>query len=110
MLLSSFTASVLLFFSSFGSLGLLPPDRPNNNCPSISISYKATAKTDGMFSLEFSVNGGKGPYKFIFYEESGKLVSEEFNRSIFRSLKPGSYQLTVIDSRNCRETKSILLK
>ena len=110
MLLSSFPAAVFLFLSSLGSVASLPPNRPVKDCPAITITYTTTAKQPGLFSLEFIVSGGKEPYKYIFYEESGKLVSEEFNQSSFSSVKAGNYQLTVIDSKNCRETKSIQLK
>lgn len=110
MLLSSFSAAVLLFLSSLGSVASPPPNNPAKDCPVITISFTAIAKQPGLFSLEFIVSGGKEPYKYVFYEESGKLVSEDFNQSSFGSVKAGNYQVTVIDRENCRETKSIQLK
>ena len=47
---------------------------------------------------------GVSPIKYIFYHESGEIVSKDWQKSSVIGLKKGKYYCTVVDASNCRKT------
>jgi hypothetical protein len=62
----------------------------------------------GQFKLLPS--GGKSPYKFVVYKSSGHLVSEDFDKSEFNGMNPGTYHVIVVDEKGCKNQLEIQLK
>ncbi len=55
-------------------------------------------------------SGGKAPYKFVVYKSSGHLVSEDFDKSVFDGMSPGTYHVIVVDEKGCKNQLEIQLK
>ena len=61
----------------------------------------------GAYRVTLKGEGGQAPYKYIFYKESGQLVSEDFDRTEYTGLTKGAYGCTIIDKKNCKKTIEI---
>lgn len=68
----------------------------------------STPERKGQFKLLPS--GGKAPYKFVVYKTSGHLVSEDFDKSVFDEMSPGTYHAIVVDEKGCKNQLEIQLK
>ena len=55
-------------------------------------------------------SGGKSPYKFVVYKSSGHLVSDDFDKSVFDDMNPGTYHVIVVDEKGCKNQLEIQLK
>jgi len=68
----------------------------------------STPESKAQFTLLPS--GGKAPYKFVVYKSSGHLVSEDFDKSVFDGMSPGTYHAIVVDEKGCKNQLEIQLK
>lgn len=81
---------------------------PGKNC-NMKSSAEILQETDGA-KVQINVDGGDAPYNYIFYKESGHLLSEDFKNNSLKGLEAGKYFCTVIDKKNCRNTIQIDIK
>lgn len=79
-------------------------------CPDIRVSYSVKKNESTLYTVDFELTGGTSPYKVIFYQESGKLVSADFSKKDFSGLNAGNYHVTVIDKNNCKITEKVKLQ
>lgn len=82
----------------------------NPDCPEIEVTAKYVETTSGKYNVKFDAAKGVQPYRFIFYDVSGKLISKSFKTNEINSVPPGNYFLTVIDENNCKKSLGITLK
>lgn len=54
--------------------------------------------------VKIVVEKGKAPLKYIFYKNSGELISKDWQNNTVTGLTTGKYYCTVVDSSNCRKT------
>jgi hypothetical protein len=73
-------------------------------------SVAEVTKLAGGGAVEVKTVGGETPYHYIFYKESGHLLTENFKSNLLHGLKPGKYFCMVIDKKNCRNTIEIEVK
>ena len=98
------SAFIFLKPSVEGDSGFLDP------CDKFTLKSKITF-TDGKgASVEIEASGGETPYKYIFYKESGHLVSTKFDNNWVEGLPKGKYACTVADKNNCKKTIDIEIK
>ena len=71
------------------------------DCPNFEVEYEIESTQNEQFNLIISPTGGKAPYKIVLSEESGQLVTEDFNKQKFENLKKGKYICVVVDSDKC---------
>lgn len=76
------------------------------NCNGLSLSANKTNQDNGI-TVEVIVSGGVKPYTYIFYKESGQLLSTDFNSNSVRQLSRGKYFCTVADKNSCKKTIEI---
>ncbi len=80
-----------------------------NDCDKM-IVKGITSPGDEGARIEITVVGGHSPYKYIFYKESGHLISEAFDSNSVNGLQIGKYFCTVADKKSCRKTIEIEIK
>jgi hypothetical protein len=96
-------------------LGLLafpltdPAHPATKDCGEITIAIKISEETDGS-KVAVTPKGGQAPYKYIFSEKSGELVSEDFDNNTAKGLEKGKYFCTVIDKKYCKKNFEIEIK
>ncbi len=60
--------------------------------------------------IEITATGGQSPYKYVFYKQSGELISEDFTSNTVKGLEKGQYFCTVVDKKYCKRTLEIEIK
>ncbi|MDH4057989.1 MAG: hypothetical protein OEU76_04460 [Cyclobacteriaceae bacterium] len=82
-----------------------PPDFSNSqNCDNLVVTSTVTIDSEKGGKVQIEVKGGKAPYKYVFYKESGHLVSTKYDNNWVEGLKNGKYSCTVADKDNCKKT------
>jgi hypothetical protein len=103
----------VLFISAFALLEL-PQERsvfaPQDPCEKLTLATNVTKSETTGSKVEIVVKGGTEPYKYIFYKESGQLVSSEFDKNTVDGLQTGKYACTVSDKNNCKKSIEIEIK
>ena len=59
--------------------------------------------------LIITAKGGNSPYYYILIDSKGYPVSFDYKKNEFVGLKPGKYQCSVVDSRDCRNDVTIVI-
>ena len=98
MSLSGFTLGTILY-----SILAFNQYNQNTDCQDIKVEFKILSKADGN-EVKIIPTGGKKPYRIIFFEPNGKLLSEDFKRQSFAGIPSGDYTCVIIDGRNCRKS------
>ena len=89
-----------------GSIGLCYAQEPNTCEVKARAEVESSATATGTGSVAVITEEAAQPVKYVFYEaDTGKLVSNDFNKSKVVDLRKGSYYCIVIDNRGC--TKKI---
>ena len=102
----------ILFFSAFifsTSHAVLLTGTGGKDCNKIKASYEVVEESGGS-KVTVKAEGGAAPYKYIFYRESGNLLSEAFDSNSVENLQKGRYFCTIADNRSCRKTIEIEIK
>lgn len=73
-------------------------------------SFKISDESGGLKEITLTPKGGQAPYKYVFYKESGELISEDFNSNKIKGLEQGKYFCTVVDKGYCKKTIEIEIK
>jgi len=79
------------------------------DCDGMKASYEVIAD-GGRSTVTVKAEGGTVPYKYIFYRESGNLLTEAFDSNSVGDLQKGKYYCTISDSKSCRKTIEIEIK
>jgi hypothetical protein len=74
------------------------------DCSSLSAKVNKSFTEDSGNKIEIQVEGATAPVKYIFYDESGKLLSEDFDSKTIAKIEKGKYFCVVSDARPCRIT------
>jgi hypothetical protein len=98
------------YISFFLIVGALPSNEGFSETDCQMKSSVDITKLPGGASVEIKTDGGVAPYYYIFYKESGHLLSEDFKSNSLSNLQEGKYFCTVIDKKNCRNTIEIDIK
>jgi hypothetical protein len=77
-----------------------------NSCEKVKVSYILN-QDQGNTKVSVNVDGGKSPYKYIFYNISGDLMTEDFDNNSLSNLQKGIYYCMVTDKDKCRKTIEI---
>lgn len=104
-----FRRSLLLLLFSCALLGSSSGTAFQKEC-SFEATYEVTPSGGGLSDVLITTNKGRAPYKYIFYKESGHLVSPNFDSNEFAGLKAGKYFAVIIDANNCRKDLQIEIK
>jgi hypothetical protein len=78
----------------------------HNSCEKVKVSYILN-QDQGSTKVSVKVEGGKSPYKYIFYSISGDLMTEDFDNNSLSNLQKGKYYCMVTDKDKCRKTIEI---
>ena len=100
---------LVLFFQLATSINV----RSLANYPecSLKVTVEQMDATDGKKGqFKLLPSGGKSPYKFVVYKSSGHLVSDDFDKSVFDDMNPGTYHVIVVDEKGCKNQLEIQLK
>lgn len=104
----------ILLFSCFYFLQspFIPgEDLKLNSCDKISLEAELVQPNhQSGYKVKLTADGGQRPYKYIFCNDSGRLISEDFDKVDYDGLSKGIYFSTVIDSRGCKKTIEIEIK
>lgn len=96
-------------------LMILKPDNISESqyslkCDDLTIKANVTYSEGKGSKLEIEVKGGTAPYTYIFYKESGHLISSKFDKNSVEGLQRGKYACTVSDKGKCKKTIEIEIK
>lgn len=83
---------------------------PQDPCEKLTLASNVTKSEATGSKVEVIVKGGAEPYRYIFYKESGQLVSTEFSKNTVDGLQTGKYACTVSDKNNCKKSIEIEIK
>lgn len=86
--------------------GLVPSEMPNDHCESLTLEFTIENESKGQ-TLTVKPQGGQTPYKVILSAESGEIISEDFTKTRFTSIKSGRYVAVVIDNARCMKKTEI---
>jgi len=98
-----------LFFSLFLFTEAVTPyfrTGVTNDCGNFKATF-TTSKEESGTKLVIEVSGGSAPYKYIFYKQSGDLVSFNLDSNFVTGLPSGKYICLVVDKKNCNKTLEI---
>lgn len=102
----------ILYVSTFISL-LSPASREyritENECDKFKVKAEVYPDSKGA-KIEIKTEDGSSPYKYIFYRETGHLISSDYDNNTVEGLKKGKYFCTVVDKKNCKKTIEIEIK
>lgn len=93
----------ILCFVAFTSLPISNPLLSQKNCDDITASVKISEEPSGS-KVTLTIEIGTAPFKYIFYKQSGELLSEKFDSNMISVHGKGKYFCTVIDKRYCKKT------
>lgn len=102
----------VLYISAFIFLSPAVNADSDNPEPCDKLKLKSSISLDAEKGAKVVIdaNGGDAPYKYIFYKESGHLVSTKFDNNWVEGLPKGKYSCTVADKNNCKKTIDIEIK
>jgi hypothetical protein len=81
--------------------GSTPSEMPYDRCESLRLEFTIETESKGQ-TLILKPQGGQTPYKLILSAaESGEMVSEDFTKTRFTSIKPGQYVAVIVDNGQC---------
>jgi hypothetical protein len=99
----------ILFFGFLTFNSFTNSFQKRGDCNNLIVSI-AMEKEPGGRKVTVKPEGGKAPYKYVFYNEAGYLISEDFDTNFAAGLASGKYFCTVIDKNNCKKTIDIEIK
>lgn len=102
-MLKTLIISVVIFFGAPNPVDLVMQQK---SCDDLSLSANKTNQGNET-AVEILVSGGIKPYTYIFYKESGHLISTDFKSNSVRQLSKGKYYCTVADKNSCKKTIEI---
>lgn len=106
-----FCPVLLLLFSIITATA--QPARPvsQDHCPDFRVSVTSAQEVNAnTFEVKFTAEGGKAPFRYIFYDKTGQLVSEDFSAGTYKNLLSGDYQCLAVDSGHCKQHLTIHLQ
>lgn len=109
LLTNGFRSSVLLLVFFCAWVEVSSKITSEKEC-TVEATFEVKPSRNGLSDVLITVNKGKAPYKYIFYKESGHLVSQNFDSNEFAGLKTGKYFVVVADANNCRKDLQIEIK
>jgi len=98
-----------LFFSLFVFTGHFALDfraDESSDCGNFTVSFTTMKEANGT-KLEVEASGGSAPYKYIFYKESGDLLSDDLDSKSVSGLQQGKHFCIIVDKKNCKKTIEI---
>lgn len=102
---------LLLFFSSLTAAAQTDRSERLDNCPGFRVTATSQQEVNSAtFQVTFMTEGGKAPYRYIFYDNTGNLVSEAFSAGTYKNVLKGDYQCLAVDSGQCRQLLTLSLK
>lgn len=104
------TMRKLLAISIFcaGLLNLVQA-QSKKDCSGFSVSTEISKNnpSDSFAMVTIEVKGSKEPVKCIFFQITGKLVSDDFDKKSFDRVAKGDYRMVVVTASGCREELQI---
>jgi len=97
-------------FSFLASVMVTDPSELVKECGDIVVSADVVAVEEGLSKVILTAKGGQSPYKYIFYKQSGELISENFDTNTVNGLEKGKYFCTIVDRKYCKKTIEIEIK
>jgi hypothetical protein len=94
----------ILWFAAFTSLPVSHTLLSPSDCNDITASVKISEEEPSGSKVTLTIERGTAPFKYIFYKESGELLSEKFDSNMISVPVKGKYFCTVIDKRYCKKT------
>jgi hypothetical protein len=72
------------------------------------VSHTSSNQKDG--KVKVTASGGQAPYHYIFYYESGHLVTKDVTRNSLEQLGQGTFYCSVVDAKGCTKKIKIDIK
>ena len=92
-----------ILISFFYSIPVFSIPKQIIDCEGIKAEIKILSESDGN-RVKIIPSGGSKPYRIIFFEPGGRLISEDFKRQSFSGVPAGDYTVVIIDGHNCRKS------
>jgi hypothetical protein len=94
-------ASLIVFFLVPGEF-FTPPEIGQAPCDSIELTVQVT-NAEGLQngSAEAIVSGAAQPIRYLFYKESGQVLSQDINANKVTNVAAGTYFCSILDGKGC---------
>jgi len=104
-----------IILSAFLLIGEVPPryipPSQNDSCSGFKLSWEVEKDKSGNGkTVIIKPEGGSSPFIYIFYTDTGNLLSDDFKSNRVSGLAAGRYHCTVIDRDHCKKSLEIELK
>ena len=107
-IINSFLISALLIINE-ASFTKFSADQ--KDCNSLELNYKFEQEPNSeKFALKITASGGTAPYKVALSRLTGELVTEDFEKTYFKSLDKGKYICVIIDNARCMKKSEISIQ
>jgi hypothetical protein len=95
-------ASLLFFFLLPGEF-FLPVESQRQNCDAIQLKIEIVNSTVALpkGSVEAIVTGAEKPIYYVFYRESGQLLTRDIYSGKVKDIDPGTYFCSILDGKGC---------
>jgi len=106
------TIIYLLMVMCFSWSYLQVTAQETSDCDRLEISLRVTNTTNGLDNgrVSISAQGGAAPYYYVFYHETGHLITQENTKNVLSGLPPGSFFCSVVDANGCTKKVKIDIK
>lgn len=82
------------------------------SCDNFKVEVKVTDTTNGLSNgeAEVTAEGGEAPYKYIFLNEKGRPLAQDYDSKTIKSRRAGPFYCTVVDKNGCQKKIKIEIK
>lgn len=79
-------------------------------CEDLKVQHEIVEQRNNLYSVEISTENAEGKINYLFYNEKGSLMSQQYESKKVKDLKAGTYFYTVIVAGGCKVTNKIEVK
>lgn len=101
----------VLYISVFIFVKPIPWSGPDQSqCDDLSVKSSITYIQGVGAKVDIEAKGAVSPYKYVFYKETGHLLTENFDTNSVSKLQKGKYYCTVLGKKGCYKTIEFEIK
>ena len=103
-----------LFFTALISLSFISANIvdsfPQSSCDLVKVDQSISKGKNADNEITLRAKGGTRPYHYVFFKESGQLLSEEYKTGKLKTNFKGTVYYAVKDAKGCTVKANILLE
>jgi len=80
------------------------------DCSEFKVSENISQESSGTWTIEITLESKGGKLRYVFYDEDGNLLNQNFESNKVVGLSPGKYGYTVVSEGGCKVSKKLEIK